>query len=38
MAAMKVEYAIPVVEDRAVEVQRLLAQRGQHAHPRSQIC
>ncbi len=30
LAAMPVEYLTPAVEDRAVEVQRLLAERGQH--------
>ena len=33
MAAMPVEYLTPATEDRAVEVQRLLAQRGQHRAP-----
>ncbi|HYN28579.1 MAG TPA: PIN domain nuclease [Dermatophilaceae bacterium] len=30
LAAMPVEYLSPAAEDRAVEAQRLLAQRGQH--------
>lgn len=30
IAAMPVEYLTPAIEDRAVEVQRLLAERGQH--------
>ena len=33
MAAMPVEYLTPAAEDRAVEVQRLLAERGQHRAP-----
>ena len=33
LAAMPVEYLIPAIEDRAVEVQRLLARRGQHRAP-----
>ena len=33
LAAMPVEYLTPAVEDRAVEVQRLLAERGQHRAP-----
>ncbi len=33
LAAMPVEYLAPAVEDRAVEVQRLLAERGQHRAP-----
>jgi predicted nucleic acid-binding protein len=33
LAAMPVEYLTPAAEDRAVEVQRLLAQRGQHRAP-----
>lgn len=33
LAAMPVEYLTPAIEDRAVEVQRLLAQRGQHRGP-----
>ena len=32
-AAMPVEYLTPAAEDRAVEVQRLLAERGQHRAP-----
>jgi predicted nucleic acid-binding protein len=32
-ALMPVEYATPAAEDRAVEVQRLLAGRGQHRAP-----
>ena len=30
---MPVEYLTPAIEDRAVEVQRLLAERGQHRAP-----
>lgn len=30
---MPVEYLTPAAEDRAVEVQRLLAERGQHRAP-----
>jgi len=33
LAAMPVEYLTPAIEDRAVAVQRLLAQRGQHRAP-----
>lgn len=33
LAAMPVEYLTPAIEDRAVEVQRLLAERGQHRAP-----
>lgn len=33
VAAMPVEYLTPAMEDRAVEVQRLLAERGQHRAP-----
>lgn len=33
LAAMPVEYFTPSVEDRAVEVQRLLAERGHHRAP-----
>lgn len=33
MSAMPVEYLTPAIEDRAVEVQRLLAERGQHRAP-----
>lgn len=33
LAAMVVEYLTPAIEDRAVEVQRLLAERGQHRAP-----
>lgn len=33
LVAMPVEYFTPSVEDRAVEVQRLLAQRGHHRAP-----
>ncbi len=33
LAAMPVEYLTPATEDRAVEVQRLLAERGQHRAP-----
>ena len=33
LAAMPVEYLTPAVEDRAVAVQRLLAERGQHRAP-----
>lgn len=33
MASMPVEYLTPNMEDRAVEVQRLLADRGQHRAP-----
>lgn len=33
VASMPVEYLTPSMEDRAVEVQRLMAQRGQHRAP-----
>lgn len=33
LAAMPVEYQTPLTEDRAVEVQTLLAERGQHRAP-----
>jgi len=33
LASMPVEYLTPAVGDRAVEVQRLLAERGQHRAP-----
>ena len=33
LAAMPVEYLTPAIEDRGVEVQRLLAERGQHRAP-----
>jgi len=33
LAAMPVEYLTPLIEDRAVEVQTLLAERGQHRAP-----
>lgn len=33
IAAMAVEYLTPVIEDRAVAVQTMLAQRGQHRAP-----
>ncbi len=33
LAAMPVEYLTPAAEDRAVEVQRLVAERGQHRAP-----
>ena len=33
LVAMPVEYFTPSVEERAVEVQRLLAERGQHRAP-----
>lgn len=33
MTAMPVEYLTPAMEDRAVEIQRLLAERGQHRAP-----
>ena len=33
IAAMPVEYLTPAIEDRAVEVQALLAARGQHRAP-----
>lgn len=33
LVAMPVEYLTPAAEDRAVEVQRLLAERGQHRAP-----
>ncbi|MDN5764428.1 MAG: PIN domain nuclease [Humibacillus sp.] len=33
LAAMPVEYLTPAAEDRAVEVQRLLTERGQHRAP-----
>lgn len=33
LATMPVEYLTPAAEDRAVEVQRLMAERGQHRAP-----
>jgi predicted nucleic acid-binding protein len=33
LASMPVEYLTPAVEDRAVQTQRLLAERGQHRAP-----
>jgi len=33
LAAMPLDYLTPAIEDRAVEVQRLLAARGQHRAP-----
>ena len=33
LTSMPVEYLTPAVEDRAVQVQRLLAERGQHRAP-----
>lgn len=33
LSSMPVEYLTPLMEDRAVEVQRLLAERGQHRAP-----
>lgn len=33
LASMPVEYLTPAAEDRAVDVQRLLAERGQHRAP-----
>jgi hypothetical protein len=33
LLAMPVDYLTPAIEDRAVEVQRLLAERGQHRAP-----
>lgn len=33
MAATPVDYLTPAIEDRAVAVQRLLAERGQHRAP-----
>lgn len=33
VSAMPVEYSAPAIEDRAVEVQRLLAARGHHRAP-----
>lgn len=33
LAAIPVEYSTPLIEDRAVEVQSLLADRGQHRAP-----
>jgi predicted nucleic acid-binding protein len=33
LAAMPLEYLTPAIEDRAVEVQRLLAERGRHRAP-----
>ena len=33
VASMPVEYLTPAMEDRAVQVQRLLAERGQHRAP-----
>lgn len=33
LSSMPIEYLTPMIEDRAVEVQRLLASRGQHRAP-----
>ena len=33
LSAMPVEYLTPAIEDRAIEVQQLLADRGQHLAP-----
>lgn len=33
VSAMPVEYSAPAIEDRAIEVQRRLAERGQHRAP-----
>jgi predicted nucleic acid-binding protein len=33
LVSMPVEYLTPAIEDRAVEVQTLLAERGQHRAP-----
>lgn len=33
LSAMPVEHSTPAIEDRALEVQRLLAERGQHRAP-----
>lgn len=33
VASMPIEYLTPAIEDRAVEVQRLLAERGHHRAP-----
>ena len=33
LAAMPIQYLTPIIEDRAVEVQLLLADRGQHRAP-----
>lgn len=33
LAAMPVEYSTPAIEDRAIDVQRRLAERGQHRAP-----
>lgn len=33
LASMPIEYLTPTIEDRAVEVQQLLADRGQHRAP-----
>lgn len=33
VASMPIEYQTPKIEDRAIEVQRLLAERGQHRAP-----
>lgn len=33
VASMPVEYLTPAIEDRAVQLQRLLAERGQHRAP-----
>lgn len=33
LASMRIEYQTPKIEDRAIEVQRLLAERGQHRAP-----
>jgi predicted nucleic acid-binding protein len=33
LASMPVEYLTPTIEDRAVEIQTLLAERGQHRAP-----
>jgi predicted nucleic acid-binding protein len=33
IASMPVEYLTPAIEDRAIQIQRLLAERGQHRAP-----
>ncbi len=38
LSLMPVEYLTPAVEERALEVQRILADRGQHRAPLLQIC
>lgn len=38
IAAMPVEYLTPAIEDRAVEIQSILAARGQHRAPPYPTC